>query len=110
MSNSNEEAIKIVKEFNREHRYRDAGRVNNSIDIVVDLAEKYDSLKLTKENEEKYKLTLFMVIRNSKVLPKGLELGKTDKEIHKMTIDVMNECMNMINYDSAKKYYEEGID
>ena len=51
-----------------------------------------------------------MVIRNSKVLPKGLELGKTNKEIHKMTIDVMNECMNMINYDSAKKYYEEGID
>lgn len=60
--------------------------------------------------EEMLKLALFMVIRNSKVLPKGLELGKTSKEINKMTIDTMNECINMIDYDIAKQLYMEGID
>ena len=55
------------------------------------------------DREEMFKLTLFMVIRNSKILPKGLELGKTSKEINKMTIDTMNECINMIDYNIAKK-------
>lgn len=59
--------------------------------------------------EEMFELALFMVIRNSKVLPKGLELGKTSKEINKMTIDTMNECINMIDYDMAKKLFMEGL-
>ena len=57
-----------------------------------------------------FKLTLFMIIRNSKVLPKGLELGKTSKEINKMTIDTMNKCINMIDYNIAKQLYSEGIE
>ena len=60
--------------------------------------------------EEMFKLALFMVIRNLKVLPKGLELGKTSKEINKMTVDTMNECINIIDYDIAKQLYLEGID
>ena len=60
--------------------------------------------------EEMFKLTLFMIIRNSKVLPKGLELGKTSKEINKMTIDTMNKCINMIDYNIAKQLYSEGIE
>ena len=59
---------------------------------------------------EKFKLALFMVIRNSKVLPKGLELGKSEKEINKMTIDTMGAVMNMIDYDLAEKMYLEGLD
>ena len=39
----------------------------------------------TKADTEKYKLALFAVIRNSKVLPKGLILGKSATEINKMS-------------------------
>lgn len=59
--------------------------------------------------EEKYKLALFMVIRNSTVMPKGLELGKTQKEINKMTYKTIQEIINMINFDIAKELYEEGV-
>lgn len=59
--------------------------------------------------EEKYKLALFMVIRNFKVLPKGLELGKTQKEINKMTYETMEEVLDVIDFDIAKKLWEEGI-
>ena len=59
---------------------------------------------------EKFKLALFMVIRNFKLLPKGLELGKSEKEINKMAINTMAEVMDMIDYDLAKKMYLEGLD
>lgn len=58
--------------------------------------------------EEKYKLALFMIIRNSKVLPKGLELGKSQKEINKMSYQTMQEVLNMIDFDKAQQFYEEG--
>lgn len=58
--------------------------------------------------ENKYKLALFMVIRNSKVMPQGIKLGKTDKEINEMSYETMCSVLNMIDYDQAKKFYEEG--
>lgn len=58
--------------------------------------------------EEKYKLALFMIIRNSKVLPKGLELGKSQKEINKMSYQTMQEVLDMIDFDKAQQFYEEG--
>lgn len=68
-----------------------------------------------KEKEEilnkmknKYKLALFMVIRNSMVMPKGKKLGKTDKEINKMSYDTMCSLLTMIDYNKVKKFYEEG--
>lgn len=67
-----------------------------------------------KETEEilnkmknKYKLALFMVIRNSIVMPQGIKLGKTDKEINKMSYETMCSVLTMINYDRAEKFYEE---
>ena len=59
--------------------------------------------------EEKYKLALFMVIRNFKVLPKGIELQKSQKEINKMSYETMEEVLNMIDFNIAKKFYEEGV-
>ena len=59
--------------------------------------------------EEKYKLALFMVIRNFKVLPKGLELNKSKKEINKMTYETMEEVLNIIDFDIAKELYREGV-
>jgi hypothetical protein len=57
---------------------------------------------------EKYKLMLFMTVRNSAVLPKGLELGKTEKEISKMTIETMTEMGTMIDFRRAKELYKLG--
>lgn len=58
--------------------------------------------------KNKYKLALFMVIRNSIVMPQGIKLGKTNKEINKMSYETMCSVLTMINYDRAEKFYEEG--
>lgn len=58
--------------------------------------------------ENKYKLALFMVIRNSMVMPEGIKLGKTDKEINEMSYETMCSVLTMINYDQAEKFYKEG--
>lgn len=70
---------------------------------------------MSKETEEilnkmknKYKIALFMVIRNSKVMPKGIALGKSSKEINKKAYETMCEVLSMIDYERAKKEYEEG--
>lgn len=57
---------------------------------------------------EKYKLLLFMAVRNSAVLPKGLELGKTEEEISKMTMETMAEMETMIDFKVAKELYKLG--
>ena len=68
-----------------------------------------------KEREEilnkmknKYKLALFMVIRNSMVMPQGIKLGKTNKEINEMSYETMCSVLTMIDYDQAEKFYKEG--
>lgn len=58
--------------------------------------------------KNKYKLALFMVIRNSMVMPKGEKLGKTNKEINEMSYDTMCELLTMIDYNKVEKFYEEG--
>ena len=57
---------------------------------------------------EKCKLLLFMVVRNSAVLPKGMELGKTEQEISEMTRETMREMEGMIDFRRAKELYELG--
>ena len=68
-----------------------------------------------KEKEEilnkiknKYKLALFMIIRNSMVMPQGIKLGKTYKEINEMSYETMCSVLTMIDYDRAEKFYKEG--
>lgn len=39
------EAIEMVRKFNEENRFRDCGRLNNAIDIVIELAERYIGLE-----------------------------------------------------------------
>ena len=58
-------------------------------------------------NEEKYKLTAFLVVRNTKVLPVGLAKGKSMQEINQMARDTLESIMNMIDFDVVKKHYEE---
>lgn len=56
--------------------------------------------------EEKYKLALFAVIRNSSVMPRGIELGKTMHEINTMSVAVMANIMESCDFEGLKKSYE----
>lgn len=58
--------------------------------------------------EEKYKLALFAVIRNSSVMPHGIKLGKTMHEINTMTIAVMANIMESCDFEKLKAAYEAG--
>ena len=44
--------------------------------------------------EEKYKLALFAVVRNSIVMPQSVKLGKTMHEINTMTVVTMANIMD----------------
>lgn len=55
---------------------------------------------------EKYKLMLFMVVRNSKVLPVGIVKGKSLKEITDKTKETIKELEKMINFEKAKEFYD----
>ena len=58
--------------------------------------------------EEKYKLALFAVIRNSTVMPQGVKLGKTMHEINTMAVAVMANIMESCDYEKLKESYESG--
>ena len=58
--------------------------------------------------EEKYKLALFAVIRNSTVMPQGVKLGKTMHEINTMAIAVMANIMELCDFENLKAAYEDG--
>ena len=58
------------------------------------------------KEEEKLRLMLFMVVRNSQVLPTGMKLNKTEKEITDMTKQTIKELEKMINFDKARELYE----
>ena len=74
-------------------------------DIAKDGNEVILSLNKMKQ---RYKVALFMIIRNSQVMPKGIELGKSDKEINKMAYETMCEVLTMIDFKRAKEIYEQG--
>ena len=57
-------------------------------------------------NEEMYKLALFAVIRNSIIMPAGLQKGKSMKEINQMSIATMKEIIQMCDFDKLRKDYE----
>jgi hypothetical protein len=58
---------------------------------------------------EKYKLALFAVIRNSKVMPVGLEQGRSMNEINDMSKNTMGQIMDMCDFDALSKlFYGKG--
>ena len=56
--------------------------------------------------EEKYKLALFAVVRNSIVMPQSIKLGKTMHEINTMTVVTMANIMDSYNFERLKESYE----
>lgn len=63
--------------------------------------EQFDDNKNLYELE----LTLFMVVRNSAVLPLGLHLKKTEKEITDKTFETIECIKKQIDYKAAEKFY-----
>ena len=61
-------------------------------------------------NEEKYKLTLFGVVRNNFILPIGIEQGRSEKEISQMTIATIKTMMEQgFDFDRLRACYELGV-
>lgn len=56
--------------------------------------------------EEKYKLALFAVVRNSTVMPQSVKLGKTMHEINTMAVVVMANIMESCDFEELKESYE----
>lgn len=52
--------------------------------------------------KDKYKLALFGVIRNSKVMPAGVKLGKSMHEINTMSVNTMNYILDSFDYDQLE--------
>ena len=53
---------------------------------------------------DKYKLAFFVMLRNN-IMSEGLELGKSIDEINSMAVDVMEECVDMVDIERAEKDY-----
>ena len=84
---------------------KDKQAIETVLNLITRLEKENESLN---KMETTYKLALFMIIRNSTVMPKGIELGKNDKEINEMSYETLCEVLAMVDYNIAKKLYEEG--
>lgn len=60
------------------------------------------------EDGERYKLALYSVIRNTNVLPAGLQMGKSMEEIDYMTLKTMETILGYVDYDRVREWYEQG--
>ncbi len=60
-----------------------------------------------KEEYIKTKCLLFIAVRNTTVLPKGLLLGKSEKEICDMTLATIQEMAEQADFDTLKKILAE---
>lgn len=93
---------KQIEEMDKEQLKQEFKKIQ---DIAKDGNELILSLNKMKQH---YKIALFMIIRNSQVMPKGIELGKSEKEINKMAYETMCEVLTMIDFKRAEEIYRNG--
>ena len=115
-----EEDIKILKTFKARYKTINYNKISledvQAIENILADRERLekenkkntDALELLNKMKKKYKLALFMIIRNSVVMPKGIGLQKSSKEINQMSYETLCEVLNMIDFKQAEKMYEEG--
>lgn len=96
-----------------EEEIKDCIKILKDTDIsAIEMCENTDmytysiAVKNVLNELEKYKLMLFMVVRNSKVLPVGLKLNKSQKEITDKTKETIKELEKSIDFRKAKEFYE----
>lgn len=63
--------------------------------------------ELEKELKET-KALLFLAVRNTTVLPKGLLLGKTEAEICAMTLATIEEMKKSVDYNTIERLMSLG--
>lgn len=56
--------------------------------------------------EEKYKLALFAVVRNWRIMPEGLQRGKSMDEINSMARETVYQIMQMLDFGALKEFWE----
>ena len=98
-------------------KQKEMNKLKNTVSSYYGMFKKQEKQikELQKEKEEilnkmknKYKIALFMVIRNSQTMPKGVELGKSEKEINKMAYETMCEVLTMLDFKRAEEIYRQG--
>lgn len=106
MTEKEEKAIKIVRKFNIENRFRDCGVLNNSIEIVLQALEQKDKeiSELKEDNQhqwdERCKLT-FAYDKDTHTLQNQLDVANAD----------LYECNNIISdYIDTVKEKDKIID
>lgn len=119
-NNDIEEDMKIVesyleqqdRKFVSEYRLKYLQAIENILAdrerLEKESKKNKDALEILNKMKKKYKIALFMVIRNSMVMPKGLKLGKTQKEINEMSYKTLCEVLTAIDFKRAEKMYKEG--
>lgn len=65
-----------------------------------------ENAELTRKARQ-LELTLFLVVRNFKVLPVGLNLRKTQEEITDMTLETIEKIKQSIDYNSIENLFKE---
>jgi hypothetical protein len=80
---------------------------NQAVDMAIDALEKQSMVNEILNEAEQYKLALFGVIRNSKVMPVGLAQGRSMEEINAMALKTMEEVLKMCDFDKMKQFYSE---
>lgn len=96
-----------------EEEIKDCIQILKDTDIsTIEMCENTDmytysiAVKNVLNELEKYKLMLFIVVRNSKILPVGLKLNKTQKEITKMAKDTIRGIEAITDFRKAKELYD----
>ena len=82
-------------------------RHEEAVEYAVDAIEKQSMVNEILNEAEQYKLALFGVIRNSKVMPVGLAQGRSMEEINAMSLKTMEEVLKMCDFDKMKQSYSE---
>ena len=87
----------------------DKEQLKQELKKIQDIAKDGNEIILSlNKMKHRYKIALFMIIRNSQILPKGIELEKSDKEINKMAYETMCEVLTMIDFKRAEEIYRQG--
>lgn len=92
-----DEAIEIVREFNKENRYRDCGKLNNAIDIVCEVAERHKDEKILLTVEEKTYLESIL----------NFMYGSAKSSIKNILVNKIYNSMSSIEYVEVALYSDE---
>lgn len=105
----NEKDFKYIDKLSKEElieKYKEA-HINIINQWMQHCEELMNDIEQMIEITERFKMALFITIRNNVIMPQGIELGKTEKEINKMALETMKELFGMIDFKSVAKKMKE---